>query len=182
MRTCWKLLRSNLLSSGDSTPNWISVGTWSVPRLQPKQKEVFMERKRRRPWKIYWRQNIIVRLGWRRYSENTLNTPFLKHLWRPLTFMVRRLSKSKAKPVLKWETDSFNLRTNSFQRRPDNGDELAASPDGWNMAGDGRLVCSSDDDHESLPKIESCSLNTPYSPKFEISTLALIRWLMIYGM
>ena len=27
------------------------------------------------------------------------------------------------------------------------------------MAADGRLVCSSDDDHNSLPKTESCSLN-----------------------
>ena len=27
------------------------------------------------------------------------------------------------------------------------------------MAADGRLVCSSDDDHDSLPKTESCSLN-----------------------
>ena len=27
------------------------------------------------------------------------------------------------------------------------------------MAADGRLVCGSDDDHDSLPKTESCSLN-----------------------
>ena len=26
------------------------------------------------------------------------------------------------------------------------------------MAADGQLVCSSDDDHDSLPKTESCSL------------------------
>ena len=55
--------------------------------------------------------------------------------------------------------DIFNLRTNSLKRRQDNGGEIAAPPDDWKMTADGRLVCSSDDDHDSLAKTESCSLD-----------------------
>ena len=33
------------------------------------------------------------------------------------------------------------------------------SPDDLEMAADGRLVCNPDDDHDSLPKTESCSLH-----------------------
>ena len=79
-----------------------------------------MERKRRRPGKIYWRQNIIARRGWRRRCRTSClfkfsTAPFLKHLWRPLTStIVRRLSKSKAKLVVKWET--FKLMNKLFTK------------------------------------------------------------------
>ena len=39
------------------------------------------------------------------------------------------------------------------------GSEMAAVVHGSKMAADGRLVCSSDDDHDALSKTESCSLN-----------------------